>query len=138
MSWDKLVRYKHEDGKLIKTFYDEYKGVCPKCGDGDIKSPREVTKLLNGEMVQRFTCNACDFTGTGDKFDLPRTPVIPKRIEVVEGVGKCPRCGKENVSFPNGSHRHYSTSFRKLIIYKYLKCRDCGYRGRIEKFGVGI
>jgi len=138
MGHDKLVRYKHEGDKLLKITYNPYIGVCPKCGDGGLKSPREVThpRIMIGEEVQRFSCNACDYSGTGDKFGLSREPITPLKVEIIEGTGVCPACGAEHVSFPNGSQRYYAFTFGKYVDYTYLKCRECEYRGTIEKFGV--
>lgn len=130
------IRYKHVGDKLIKITYKNYIGVCPKCGDGGYKSPRETTKRLNGEIVQRYTCIACMYSGTGDKFGLPRAKAIPISVETIEGIGTCPRCNVKNVSFPDGSHKYYAFTTDKIVTYKYLKCRECGFRGRYNKFGV--
>jgi C4-type Zn-finger protein len=131
-----LVRYKHEGDKLLKITYKPYIGICPKCGDGGLKSPRETTKRLDGEIVQRYTCNACKYSGTGDKFDLPRAKAIPLSVETIEGIGTCPRCNAQNVSFPDGSQSHYASTIDKVVVYKQMKCRECGYKGRYKMFGV--
>lgn len=138
MGVPKSIRYKHEDGKLFKIHYPVFKGMCPKCGDDGVKTSREITfpRIRNGEKVQRFSCNACDYSGTGDKFGLSREPITPLKVEIIEGTGVCPVCGAEHVSFPNGSQRYYAFTFGKCVDYTYLKCRECGYRGTIEKFGV--
>ena len=136
MGHSKLVRYKHEGDKLLKITYKPYMGVCPKCGDAGLKSPRETAKRLNGEIVQRYTCNECKYSGTGDKFGLPREKVKPISIEVIEGVGTCPRCNAQNVGFPDGSQRHYAFTFGRIVVYKQMKCRECGYKGRYKLFGV--
>jgi RNase P subunit RPR2 len=134
----KLIQFKHEDGKLIKTTYKGYIGICPKCGDEGVKSPRETTTRIRNdrEVVQRFTCHSCNFSGTGDKFGLSREPVTPISIEVIEGVGTCPKCNAENVAFPNGSHKYYSFTKDEIVTYKYLKCYECGYRARVTMFRV--
>jgi predicted RNA-binding Zn-ribbon protein involved in translation (DUF1610 family) len=133
-----LISFKHVGDKLIKKTYSGYMGVCPKCGDGGVKSPRETTKRIRNdrEIVQRFTCNNCHFTGTGDKFGLSRNPVKPISIETISGVGTCPKCNAENTAFSDGGHKYYAFTKDEVVEYKYLKCHECGYRARYTKFGV--
>ena len=136
MGHSKFIKYKYDGNKLVITTYNPHVGVCPKCGDEGYKSPRESVKRLNGEIVQRYTCNGCNYSGAGDKFGLSRELTKPLKVEIIEGIGVCPSCKSENVAFPSGSQSHYSSTHEKFVIYKQMKCRSCGYKGRDKMFGV--
>ena len=130
------ITYKHVGDKLIKKTYNVFKGVCPYCGDDGVKLLNEVVKTNKGESVQRFICPKCRHTGAGNKFGLSREPVKPISEEIIEGIGTCPSCGSVNRSFANGSDYWHIKNSDEVSVYKYLRCRECGYRARYIKFGV--